>query len=202
MAAVQWQAVKSGMRQPPPEDAMPESDASDVHQFHALIASLGSEDGVERCAARRALILVGSPAVGPLLHTLSDPRKQVRWEVVKALGAIGDPAAAPELVAALDDDAPRVRWVAAEALVSIGPDCLRALLRGLISGASSPMLREAAHHAIRGLIAHEQEVEILERVQRSLEASSPGTGVPAAAEVALAALDLASQARAQRPASG
>ena len=170
---------------------MTESDDAAVHQFRALIASLGSEDGVERCAARRALILLGGPAVGPLLHSLSDRHRQVRWEVVKALGAIGDPAAAPELALALDDPAPRVRWVAAEALVSIGGDALRALLRGLISGASSPMMREAAHHAIRGLIAHGEATEVLQPVQQALEGSSPATGLPAAAETALAALDRA-----------
>ena len=58
-----------------------------------LIAALGGPNPADRQHARDMLVAVGRPAVGPLVRLLDDPDHRVRWEVVKTLAAIGDPAA-------------------------------------------------------------------------------------------------------------
>jgi hypothetical protein len=56
----------------------------------------------------------------------------VRKQVTRALGEIGDPAAVPALIAALNDEDGEVRWGAAEALGEIGdPAAVPALIAAL-----------------------------------------------------------------------
>ncbi len=101
-----------------------------VADVHGLLAALKATDARDRQHARELLIAVGRPAVGPLVRLLDDPDHRVRWEAVKTLAAIGDPAAAPALIDALEDDAADVRWVAAQALIDLGHEALRPLLSG------------------------------------------------------------------------
>ena len=97
-----------------------------VADVHGLLAALKATDARDRQHARELLIAVGRPAVGPLVRLLDDPDHRVRWEAVKTLAAIGDPAAAPALIDALEDDAADVRWVAAQALIDLGHEALAA----------------------------------------------------------------------------
>jgi HEAT repeat protein len=62
--------------------------------------------------------------VAPLLTALADTDADVRWDVVQALGDIGDPRAVEALTATLEDAQVGVRQAAREALDSIseGPD--------------------------------------------------------------------------------
>lgn len=150
----------------------------------ALVADLGSRDGLVRVRARRCLVAMKSKAVSALVAALANPKKYVRWEAAKALGRIGDPAAAQALVAALEDEMFDVRWLAAEGLVAMGRNGLLPLLQALSKHADSVWLREGAHH-----IAHDLSLEDLEDVMlpvlTALDAVAPSIEVPFAAKVAL-----------------
>ena len=113
-----------------------------VADIHGLIASLAGASPAERQHAREALASIGRPAVGSLIRLLDDPQWQVRWEAVKTLAAIGDPAAAPALIGALEDEHGDVRWLAANALIDLGHEALQPLLSALAYRASSPDLLE------------------------------------------------------------
>jgi HEAT repeat protein len=79
-----------------------------------LVGTLYGPDATTRQSTRKALVAMGKAAVKPLIALLSDAKPHVRWEAAKALGKIGDPAAATALVEALEDDESNVRWLAAE----------------------------------------------------------------------------------------
>jgi HEAT repeat protein/lysophospholipase L1-like esterase len=85
-------------------------------------------------------------AVPDLIGAASDPRPDVRWRAVWALGQIGPRAsmAVPALRTALEDDA--LRWRAAEALGEIGPAALTAepSLLALLHDSSSSVRWRAA----------------------------------------------------------
>lgn len=113
--------------------------------------TLASKDGVTRQKARKSLVALGKPAVPSLTQTLQNSGlDHVRWEAVKALGAIGDARAIPSLVKALEDSDPDVAWLAAEALRKFKKVAWPPLLRVLIrSGSDSVLLRQGAHHILR-----------------------------------------------------
>ena len=117
----------------------------------SLIDMLASKDGPTRQKARKALVALGKPAVSSLNSTLQNSRlDHVRWEAAKALGAIGDTRAIPQLVKALEDKDPDVTWVAAEALRRFKKVAWPLLLRALIKSGTDPgSLRQGAHHVFR-----------------------------------------------------
>ncbi len=83
----------------------------------------------------REIVVIGAPAVPPLLSALDDPDGNVRRGAVWTLGQIGDPRAVPFLISMLEDTAgdmfgigERVCDAAAEALERIGtPEALAAV---------------------------------------------------------------------------
>jgi len=156
-----------------------ESSGSSVE---ALMAALGSEDGMERQKAREALVLLKEPVVLPLIQALQTSKSdQLRWEAAKALGAIGDARAIPALVAALDDRDTDVGWVAADSLELFKMAAWPALMRALIAeGSESLALRLGAHHVLR---AQQQEGfdDLLDALRESLDShSAPESTVRAA----------------------
>jgi HEAT repeat protein len=116
-----------------------------------LMENLVSKDGLVRQKARRMLVLMGKPAVAPLIKVLQESKAdQARWEAAKALGAIGEIRATPALVKALEDSDPGVAWLAAEALRRFKKLAWPVLLRALMKkGADSFLLRQGAHHVLR-----------------------------------------------------
>jgi len=153
----------------------------------ALIADLGSRDGVVRVRARKSLVAVGKRALDPLCEALLSKKETVRWEATKAIGQIGDPAAAPWLVQALEDRAFDVRWLAAEALIAIGKEAVVPLLQALIKHADSIWLRDGAHHVLHDLIEKDHDA-VLKSVLDALEDVEPSLEVPNVAWSALRAL--------------
>jgi HEAT repeat protein len=155
--------------------------------INALIDALGSKDGIVRVRARKALIAIGGPSVGPLVETLAHKKGWVRWEVAKALSHIGNRAAIQALVQALEDETFDIRWLAGEGLVAAGRDALVPLLKRLTEHPDSLWLREGAHYVL-----HNTEVgrlnEILQPVLIALEDVEPSVEVPLAARAVLAAL--------------
>jgi HEAT repeat protein len=93
-----------------------------------LVNALGDKDIKVRRAAAGALAKTGRPAVEPLIATLHDRRRDVRWAAARVLGKIGDSRAIEPLVVALEDKSEHVRFAAAGALEKIGtPAALSAL---------------------------------------------------------------------------
>jgi len=127
---------------------------------------------------------MGSKAVGPLVKALASPKKYVRWEAAKALGRIGDPAAAQALVAALEDEMFDVRWLAAEGLIAMGRKGLVPLLQELGKHSDSVWLREGAHHIVHDLSLEDLE-DVMLPVLTALDAVAPSVEVPFAAKAAL-----------------
>jgi HEAT repeat protein len=141
--------------------------------MRSLMGRIGSDDGMIRSKARKALVAIGGPAVASLGKALRCPgAAQLRWEAAKALGDIGDRRSIPALVAALGDRDPDVAWLAAEALAKFGmaawPPILRALAMG---GSDSALLRRGAHHVFS---SQEREGfdDLLEALRKDLEANA------------------------------
>jgi sporulation protein YlmC with PRC-barrel domain len=153
----------------------------------ALIGHLSSRDGLTRQYARKSLVTIGKPAIPSLTALLNDHRHQVRWEAVKALGAIKDLSAINGLLTALNDDSFDVRWLAAEGLVSLGRQVLSPLLRTLVLQPDSVLLRDSAHHVLRSLIGQDKK-NTIQPVLLALEDIDFSVKVRMAARSALKAL--------------
>jgi HEAT repeat protein len=70
--------------------------------------------------AIQPLVMLGPPAVEPLIAVLKDPAAGVRDNAATALGDLKDPRAVEPLIAVLEDTDPRSRFIAAHALGEIG----------------------------------------------------------------------------------
>jgi hypothetical protein len=158
----------------------------------ALIADLGSRDGLVRQRARIALVHIGEPTVPSLIKALETRQEPTHWEAAKALSLIGDPKSVQALVKALEDNEFGVRWLAAEGLIAVGYDSLEALLPALIDRPGSVRLREGAHHVLHDLVSRSLLDPMLrEQVKPVLAALNdiePAVAVPIAAYQALEAL--------------
>jgi len=160
---------------------------ADAATVRALIVDLGSRDGLVRVRARRALVTIGTKAVGSLVTALTSKEEEKRWEAAKALGQIGDPKAVGALIRALEDEMFDVRWLAAEGLIVIGRPALVPLLRQLAEQSGSLWLREGAHHILHGIDRKDLRA-VTQPVLRALEDVEAPLEVPFAAEVALKSL--------------
>lgn len=169
------------------QDSIIEGGSADPATIGALIANLGTKDGLVRERARQSLVAIGAPAVASLIEALADRNKQMRWEAAKALAQIGDPASAHTLVNALEDEVFDVRWLAAEGLIALGREALVPLLQALIERSDSLWLREGAHHILHNLCRGDLK-EVLRPLLAALEDVEPSIEVPLAAESALDAL--------------
>jgi HEAT repeat protein len=153
-----------------------------------LVNDLCSEDGLIRVRARKRLVALGNQAVRPLKKLLASKREWVRWEAAKALGQIGDPAAARALIKALEDNMFDVRWLAAEGLISMGNRALVPLLEAIKERPDSFWLREGVHHVLHD-INNGHLTEILRPVIMALEGFEPSVEAPPAIKRALEALN-------------
>jgi HEAT repeat protein len=149
-----------------------------------LIKNLASPYQAIRKRACESLVALGTPAVASLTEALDNPNYHVRWEAAKALGEIGNPAAAPPLVKCLEDHHLDVRWRAAEDLIAFGREGLIPLLQALIEHPESVRLREGSYHVLRTL-GNTSLKGVTEPVLRALEEIEPAMKVPQAAHAAL-----------------
>ena len=110
------------------------------------LVDLGARSVITRARAARLLGLVRDrDHVPELVRLLSDPSPEVRLVAVRALGAIGDPAAARDVLRALRSVRGHVgvpAYLVAEALLSMGTGSTPALLEGL--GSDDATVRNAA----------------------------------------------------------
>jgi HEAT repeat protein len=149
-----------------------------------LISSLGSDEAMLRRKARESLVLIGEPAVNPLIRELTNPDDDVRWGAAKALAEIVDPLAAEALVRALEDESFAVRWIAAGGLIALGRYSIPPLMTALEVRSNSVWLREGAHHVLRGLSGTPLR-RLVCPVIAALEGPEPVVEVPLVALVTL-----------------
>lgn len=149
------------------------------------IDQLSNPNGFVRMQARDVLSCIGAPAIPELIKSLSSANTQLRWEIIKILESIQDPATIPVLVAQLKDNNAGVRWAASNALVGLRRLALSALLRALTRDIDSSWLRQSAHHILHVLkddgLLTEDEI----KVYKALEDIEPTASVPWAAAKAL-----------------
>ncbi len=155
------------------------------NKIESLMAGLASRDRRARRQARETLVAIGQPSVASLLTALNDPNQDVRWEAIKALGEICDPAAAEALVKSLEDEAVEVRWRAAESLIALRYEGLIPLLRALIQRSDSIWLRERAHQVLHSLAEPSDPNDLVTPVLKALEDVEPAMVAPVAASTAL-----------------
>jgi HEAT repeat protein len=153
-------------------------------EIEQLIHQLGSDNPTERERARNLLVEIGHDAVIPLIHELKSPSNRTCWEATKALGTIGEMAAATALAENLDHDDGGIRWATAEALIALGQDGLKQTLVTLLTKASSGDLRRAARHVIWHF-GHLARGESLRPLLARFNAFVPGVAIPPAALKAL-----------------
>ncbi len=108
-------------------------------------------DPRNRHQARQQLVLMGESALPVLLEKLSAKNWHVRWEAAKALGEIGDPAAAEALVKLLQDPDTSVRWAGMGSLIKLGRAGIKPLLLSLTHDFHSARLRQGVHHVLHSL---------------------------------------------------
>ena len=118
-----------------------------------LIDALSSKDGMARMRAREALVLMGA-AAGPALRAAAAGQdKRLRWEAVKALAALADPADLEGFTALLDDPDSDLRWLAATGLIKLGPPAARPVLQGLTNPALTRGRLEMSRRVLGDLAA-------------------------------------------------
>ncbi len=157
----------------------------DESKVQTFIGELDDPSWMKRQLARFSLVDCGEGVSSTLIKELSNPDREVRWEVVKALGSINDRNSAQALVERLMDDDTGVRWAAMEALISLNQAALLPLIQALVKHFDSARLREGAHHVLHNL----HDKRILSRAQIKLlevfHGAEPEVEVAWAAERAL-----------------
>lgn len=163
---------------------MTENSGTELEQ---RISELYSKDAVERERAREALVQMGHPAVSRLGELLGTEEPQhVRWEAGKALAAICDPAAVPQLLVALGDEDADVRWVTGQALIAIGEPTVKPLFKTLATANVPDGFYRAAHHVLHDLALQSGSLsKRLKPVLTAFAGPEPRLSVPVAAEQAL-----------------
>ena len=151
----------------------------------SLIKQLSDPDGFIRSQARQVFCCIGVPAVPELINTLLNASPQLRWEVIKVLECIQDPAAIPILVEQLKDDHAGIRWAASNALVGMQRQALPAIFAALVHDFDSIGLRQSAHHILHVFKDDGKLSDVEEKVYEALEGIEPGVSVPWAAQKAL-----------------
>jgi len=91
----------------------------DARAVELLIKALEDDGFFVRTNARDALIMIGEPAVEPLIQAMHDEDDDVREAAAVVLGEIGDARAIEPLTQALEDEDYGVRRAAKEALEKI-----------------------------------------------------------------------------------
>lgn len=120
-------------------------------EIKKLLGDLGSKNGIDREKARHALVAKGKDMIDYLMEYISHPKHTYRWEAVKTLEGINDPASIPLYIRALEDDESDVRWIAAEGLIRLGKQSVMPLLKAIIETENSSFVLSGAHHVIYAL---------------------------------------------------
>jgi HEAT repeat protein len=113
----------------------------------------------------------------------------MRWQAIRALGAIRDRRALPALVSALSDADHSVAWMGAKGLVQLGRLSLEPVLQLLVKAEMTPWLVETASYVLNSQVQHNPKLKpYLELVLDRMHTLGFRVGTSHAAQQALAQL--------------
>lgn len=155
----------------------------------ALLNALRGSDEQVGSQIFSALVRLDRAAVPALLEASTSNTAWVRWQCMRALGAIHDRRALPVLVAALSDSDHSVAWMGAKGLVNFGRLCVEPVLQLLLKAEMSPWLVETTSYVLNNQIQHNPKLKpYLEPVVKHMHGAAYRVGTPTAAQKALAQL--------------
>jgi len=136
-----------------------------------------------------ALVRLGRAAVPALLEASNSNSTWMRWQAIRALGAIRDRRALPALVAALSDADHSVAWMGAKGLTQFGRLCLEPVLQLLVKAEMTPWLVETASYVLSNQVRYDPKLKpYLEPVRERMHTQAFRVGTSQAAQKALAQL--------------
>ena len=155
----------------------------------ALLNALRSADEQLGGQIFSALVRLGRASVPALVEASSSNSTWMRWQAIRALGAIRDRRALPVLVGALSDADHSVAWMGAKGLTQLGRLSLEPVLQLLVKAEMTPWLVETASYVLNGQIQHNPKLKpYLEQVLGRMHASGFRVGTSHAAQKSLALL--------------
>jgi hypothetical protein len=155
----------------------------------ALLNALRGSDEQVGSQIFSALVRLDRAAVPALLEASTSNTAWVRWQCMRALGAIHDRRALPVLVAALSDSDHSVAWMGAKGLVYFGRLSVEPVLQLLMKAEVSPWLVETTSYVLNNQVQHNPKLKpYLEPVIKHMHGAAYRVGTPTAAQKALAQL--------------
>ena len=155
----------------------------------ALLNTLRGADEQLGSQIFSALVRLGRAAVPALLDASNSHSTWMRWQAIRALGAIRDRRALPVLVSALSDADHSVAWMGAKGLTQYGRLSLEPVLRLLVKAEMTPWLVETASYVLNSQIRYDPKLKpYLEPVLERMHALAFRIGTSHAAQQALAQL--------------
>lgn len=155
----------------------------------ALLNALRGSDEQVGSQIFSALVRLDRAAVPALMEASTSNTAWVRWQCMRALGAIHDRRALPVLVAALSDSDHSVAWMGAKGLVHFGRLSVEPVLQLLMKAEMSPWLVETTSYVLNNQVQHNPKLKpYLEPVIKHMHGEAYRVGTPTAAQKALAQL--------------
>lgn len=155
----------------------------------ALLNALRGSDEQVGSQIFSALVRLDRAAVPALMEASTSNTAWVRWQCMRALGAIHDRRALPVLVAALSDSDHSVAWMGAKGLVHFGRLSVEPVLQLLMKAEMSPWLVETTSYVLNNQVQHNPKLKpYLEPVIKHMHGAAYRVGTPTAAQKALAQL--------------
>jgi HEAT repeat protein len=155
--------------------------------IHDLIDELHSPFTDIRHKAHWNLVRIGSDAIQSLVALLHGSDRRLACEAAQILGEMDSPAGPRSLVKLLLDEDPLARWDATKALIAMDRGGVIALLEALVTGYSSPRLRDGARDIFYMLNQAHRLTQDEEKVFDALEGPYADSEVSKAARAALKA---------------
>ena len=155
----------------------------------ALLNALRSADEQLGGQIFSALVRLGRASVPALVEASSSNSTWMRWQAIRALGAIRDRRALPVLVGALSDADHSVAWMGAKGLTQFGRLSLEPVLQLLVKAEMTPWLVETASYVLSNQLRYDPKLKpYLELVLERMHAQAFRVGTSHAAQQALAQL--------------
>jgi len=155
----------------------------------ALLNALRGADEQLGSQIFSALVRLGRAAVPALLEASNSNSTWMRWQAIRALGAIRDRRALPVLVSALTDADHSVAWMGAKGLTQFGRLSLEPVLQLLVKAEMTPWLVETASYVLSNQIRYDPKLKpYLEPVIERMRAQAFRVGTSHAAQKSLALL--------------
>ena len=155
----------------------------------ALLNALRGADEQLGSQIFSALVRLSHAAIPALIEASTSNSAWIRWQAMRALGAIRDRRALPALISALTDSDHSVAWMGAKGLVNYGKLSIEPVLNVLMTAEMTPWLAETASYVLNTQLQHNPKLKpYLEPVVQHMHGAAFRVGTPTAAHKALAEL--------------